>query len=132
MTVAAMAAEALDSAFKRANGRIDGVGQRYQKRYNKVVEPAWLLASSSDLEWLGQSLASTPAERFASWYMPKVLAATVFDRTVHVAFISVMNLSNSVTALFRPTIMVRVLRHWWRTRKEGDSAESTTSIPARA
>ncbi|MCO5205251.1 MAG: FAD-dependent monooxygenase [Anaerolineae bacterium] len=133
MTVAAIAAEALDKAFRRARGRIDGVGQRYQNDYAKVADPAWLLSASTDLEWLGQSSATKPAERFAGWYMPKLLDTVVFDRTVHLAFIGVINLSEPVTSLFRPTIVARVLRHWWQTRKQQDSAEmASASIPLHA
>jgi 2-polyprenyl-6-methoxyphenol hydroxylase-like FAD-dependent oxidoreductase len=130
MTVAAMAAEALDKAFKRSKGRIDGVAQRYQKAYHKVVEPAWLLSASSDLEWLGQNAATTPAERFAGWYLPKLLAAMPFDRRVHIAFIGVSNLSEPLTVLFRPGIVARVLRHWWQSRKTDESAETTTDPAA--
>jgi 2-polyprenyl-6-methoxyphenol hydroxylase-like FAD-dependent oxidoreductase len=133
MTVAAMAAEALDKAFKRSKGRIDGVAPRYQQAYHKVVEPAWILSASSDLEWLEQNAATTPAERFAGWYMPKLLNSMTIDRRVHMAFISVSNLSEPLSALFQPGIMVRVLRHWWRSRKQTDAATASgKAIPVHA
>ncbi|NJN54978.1 MAG: 2-polyprenyl-6-methoxyphenol hydroxylase-like oxidoreductase, partial [Anaerolineae bacterium] len=73
MTVSAMAAETLGQLFTAAGGHVSGIAQSFQKKYPKIVEPAWLLATSADLEWLGNEEATSLPERFATWYMPKVL-----------------------------------------------------------
>jgi 2-polyprenyl-6-methoxyphenol hydroxylase-like FAD-dependent oxidoreductase len=41
MTVAAMAAESLGEHLGKAKGALDGLAWRYQRRYPKIVEPAW-------------------------------------------------------------------------------------------
>ena len=111
MSVSAMAAVALDEMLRKANGRFSGVAQQFQKTYPKIVEPAWLLATSADLEWLGNDNATTLPERVAGWYMPKVLEAMPVDQEVHKMFVRVQNLAVPPTALFQPSIAFRVLRH---------------------
>ena len=59
----------------------------------------------------GQAEATSLPERFAGWYMPKVLDAIPDDQIVHKTFIQVQNLIVSPTALFKPKIAWRVLRH---------------------
>lgn len=112
MSVSAMAAVELGEMIGRVgNGRFTGVAQSFQKKYPKIVEPAWLLATSADLEWLGNEEATSLPERFAGWYMPKVLDAIPDDQIVHKTFIQVQNLIVPPTSLFRPNIAWRVLHH---------------------
>ena len=111
MSVSAMAAIELGKMLGEANGRLGTIAQRFQKNYPKIVEPAWLLATSADLEWLGNKEATTLPERFAGWYMPKVLDAIPKDRVVHKLFVQVQNLIAPPTALFHPQIAFRVLGH---------------------
>ena len=116
MSVSAMAALELGEHLERANGRLDGVAQGFQVGYPKIVEPAWLLATSADIEWLGGQEATSLPERFAGWYMPKVLSALPSDRAVHKAFLQVQNLIAPPTALFSPAIALRVFRHALRSK----------------
>ena len=111
MSVSAMAAVELGEMIKKGNGRLTNIAQSFQKRYPKIVEPAWLLATSADLEWLGNDEATSLPERFAGWYMPKVLNAIPNDQEVHKTFIQVQNLIVPPTALFQPQVAWRVLRH---------------------
>ncbi|MBK8900144.1 MAG: FAD-dependent monooxygenase [Anaerolineaceae bacterium] len=111
MTVAAMAAVALGEMMAERNGRLTGLAQSFQKKYPKIVEPAWLLATSADLEWLGNEEATSLPERVAGWYMPKLLDAIPGDQLVHQTFIQVQNLVVPPMSLFRPNIAWRVLRH---------------------
>ena len=102
MTVAAIAAEALDKAFRRARGVLT-----VSANATKMIMPRLLIRPGCFqpaliLEMVGTEFATKPAERFAGWYMPKLLDTVVFDRTVHLAFIGVINLSEPVTSLFRP------------------------------
>lgn len=113
MSVSAMAAVELGRMLEE-NKDLSGVAQSFQQRYPKIVEPAWLLATSADLEWLGNNEATSLLERFAGWYMPKVLDAIPNDQLVHKTFVQVQNLIVPPTALFQPKLAVRVLRHWLR------------------
>lgn len=116
MSVSAMAAVELGKLLEKGNGRLTGLAQTFQQRYPKIVEPAWLLATSADLEWLGNDQATSLPERFAGWYMPKVLDAIPNDRLIHKTFVQVNNLMAPPTALFQPQIALRVLRQWLRAR----------------
>ena len=116
MTVAAMAAVELGEMIGKGNGRVTGVAQFFQKKYPKIVEPAWLLATSADLEWLGNEEATSLPERLAGWYMPKLLDTIPTDRLVHKTFIQVQNLVVPPISLFQPSIAWRVLRHYLRGR----------------
>jgi hypothetical protein len=102
----------------RSKGELDGLARRFQRGYPKIVAPAWLLATSADLEWLGRTSAPTWAERFASWYLPSLLDTVPYDRTVQKAFFEVQNLMQPATTLFRPGVAVRVLRHHLRAGKQ--------------
>lgn len=112
MTVSAMAAENLGQVLAQAGGQWDGVAQRFQRGYPKIVEPAWLLATSADLEWIGRTGPASMGDRLSGWYIPKVLDAIPADRVVHAAFMEVQNLMAPPTLLFHPRVFGRVLRHW--------------------
>ncbi len=116
MTVSAMAAVELGQMLAASSGKLVGLAHAFQKKYPKIVEPAWLLATSADLEWLGNTEATSLPERFAGWYMPKVLDAIPHDRLIHRTFIEVQNLIVPPTTLFKPAIVLRVLGHWLRGR----------------
>lgn len=102
MTVAATAAERLGQRLAESEGQLDGVARRFQRSYPQIVEPAWLLATNADLEWLG---------RLAGWYLPRVLDAVATDRLVNETFLEVQHLMKPPAALFHPRIARRVLRH---------------------
>jgi hypothetical protein len=116
MTVAAMAAVELGVMLAASGDNNSGIGQSFQKKYPKIVEPAWLLATSADLEWLGNEKATSLPERLAGWYMPKLLDTIPSDRLVHKTFIQVQNLVVPPMSLFQPSIAWRVLRHSLRGR----------------
>lgn len=111
-----MAAVELGQMLAASSGKLVGLAHAFQKKYPKIVEPAWLLATSADLEWLGNTEATSLPERFAGWYMPKVLDAIPHDRLIHRTFIEVQNLIVPPTTLFKPAIVLRVLGHWLRGR----------------
>jgi hypothetical protein len=131
MSVAAMAAEELHASLAKAAGVLEGFAPGFQRNYPKVVAPAWLLATSADFEWVGRTDQPTPAERFANWYLPRVLDATLHDRRVLEAFLEVQNLMQPATTLFSPGIALRVFRHGLRGKPPaaapvtGEAAAST-------
>lgn len=118
MSVSAMAAEALMAQFEKGNGRLDGLAWSFQKRYPKVVAPAWLLATSADLEWLDKTEAGGFADRIASWYFPKLFSVMAKDPVIHETFVEVQNLTQPPTALFAPKIMWRVFKGHLETKKK--------------
>lgn len=116
MSVSAMAAEALGNQLAKTNGNLDGMAWQYQKKYNKLVGPAWLMATSADLEWLVDDQEASLIERIASWYFPQMFEALPIDHAVYEAFIEVQNLTATPAILFSPKIMWRVFKHWFNHR----------------
>ena len=114
MTVAAMAADCLGATLRQANGQLEDVTAAFRSQYPKVVEPAWRLATSADLEWLDGQNAVSAAERLAAWYLSKLLDTIPAERLVRERFFAVQNLMLPLSALFGPRVMARVLRHWMR------------------
>src|SRR6266498_3748235 len=53
MSVAAMSAVALADRIRQSHGNLDGIAKPTLKDIGKVTQAAWLLATSSDLQWPG-------------------------------------------------------------------------------
>lgn len=113
MTVAAMSAVALGKLLAEAQ-TLDGVAQRFQKILPQIVEPALLLATGADLEWIGYPPNQPLATRARQWYLSRLLDAMPSDRVVHQTFSNVQNLLQPPTTFVQPQIVARVLAHWWR------------------
>lgn len=131
MTVAALSALALDAELHKSQGQLQGVAQRTIQAIAKATEGAWLLATSADLEWpatVGSVKSSTPAERFARWYVSKLLDAMNDDRTLRLAFLEVNQLLKPATSLFAPQLMLRVLQG---TLRDWLKSTPTTRTPRR-
>ena len=113
MSVAAMSAAALARQVKNSGENLDGLARRTLREISKITESAWLLATSADLEWPGTeggTLGNGPADRFARWYIKKLLEATLFDQKVRLAFIAVSQLVKPGTSLLAPDILLRVMK----------------------
>ena len=113
MTVAALSVLALDTELRKAAGQLDGVAQRTIRSIARTTEGAWLLATGADLEWpntIGGEKSNKPADRFARWYIGKLLGSMAHDRVLRLAFLEVNQLLQPVTSLFTPRMMLRVLR----------------------
>jgi 2-polyprenyl-6-methoxyphenol hydroxylase-like FAD-dependent oxidoreductase len=116
MTVAALSAVALGDELARARSEgeagLDRVAQRTLRACAKETAGAWLLATGADLEWpetVGGEGGNGPADRFARWYLDKLLDALGRDEKVRLAFNEVNQLMKPATSLFAPNIMLRVL-----------------------
>jgi hypothetical protein len=113
MTVAALSAVALGQVLHAAHGRLDGVARQAVRAIGKASEGAWLLATSADMEWpatAGGEQSQAPADRFARWYIGRLLDAMAYDRTLRLAFHEVNQLIKPATALFAPHLVLRVMQ----------------------
>jgi len=114
MTVAALAAEALDAclAAQTARGGLAGLAPRFQRQLAKVNEPAWLLATGEDFRYR-ETEGGRPGwtARLLHRYMDHLLLAAAQDPAVHRVFIEVIQLLQPPRALARPSIALAVLRH---------------------
>ncbi|MEM7331187.1 MAG: FAD-dependent monooxygenase [Chloroflexota bacterium] len=111
MSVSAMAAEALLRQFEKWDSTLDDFAWSFQRRYPKIIDVPWLLASSSDQEWLGNIENQSVIERVAGWYFPKLLEALPHERAIAEAFVEIQNLKRSPAILFSPQMMWYALKH---------------------
>jgi 2-polyprenyl-6-methoxyphenol hydroxylase-like FAD-dependent oxidoreductase len=112
MTVAALSADTLGRELSRSGGELDGVAARAEKAFAEVTAGAWLLATGADFAWpetIGGEAGSGPADRFARWYIDRMLDAVAKDDTVRKAFNEVNQLVKPAASLFAPNIAWRVL-----------------------
>jgi 2-polyprenyl-6-methoxyphenol hydroxylase-like FAD-dependent oxidoreductase len=116
MTVAALSADALGRLLAEAR-ELDGVAARFQRRLPQIVEPALLLATGADLEWVGKPANQPWTAKLQQWYLSRLLDAMPGDRVVHQAFSAVQHLLKPPTALARPGVAARVLGQWWKAKR---------------
>lgn len=111
MTVAALSALTLGEQIAQSPD-LDAVAQRFQQLLPTIVEPALLLATGADMEWIGHDHQRPFAERARQWYLSRLLDAMPAEREAHLAFSSVQHLMAPPTALARPGVVARVLGRW--------------------
>jgi 2-polyprenyl-6-methoxyphenol hydroxylase-like FAD-dependent oxidoreductase len=76
----------------------------------RTLDAHWNLAVNDDLENPRVPGELSPRQRFASWYMEKLLSAARRDESVARRFLRVNNLLEPPTSLLKPDIAWRVLR----------------------
>ena len=114
MTVAAKSAVVLGEHIKRNNGSLDGIAQPVLREIGRVTQGAWLLATSADIVWPGTqggTISNRPMDRFARWYLDKLLDAITFDKKIRLAFNAVQQLIKPIKTIFAPPVFLRVMRH---------------------
>ncbi len=119
MTVAALAAEALDALLSQD---VPDLERAFQKRLAAILKTPWTLATGEDLRWAGQlSQAPSLSERFLYWYLEQMGALLHKDRTVARTFLAVTHLLASPAAFFHPRILAKVAAHLLTSRGSTDS-----------
>lgn len=107
MTIAAIEAEILHDCLSRGAGDL---APRFYRQSAKVILTAWRTAVSSDLA-LPQVPGHRPLSvRLTNAFMDRVLTATETDVVVAAQFLRVIWMLDSVTALLRPSILLRVAK----------------------
>ena len=85
------------------------------------IDSPWEFAASADLGYPGVEGRRTAKIRMINAYVPRLQSAAVHDATLTNAFVRVAGLMDEPTALLRPRMLLRVLRH---------SRQQPTSPPA--
>jgi flavin-dependent dehydrogenase len=113
MSVAGLAALALGESLRKASGRgLDGVAVSAQRAVASVCNDAWLMATGEDLRYAtteGGREGTRRLERAVQRYIGRVLLRSNQDVVVCRAFTRVAHLLDPPSALFRPSVMARVL-----------------------
>jgi 2-polyprenyl-6-methoxyphenol hydroxylase-like FAD-dependent oxidoreductase len=117
LTVAALEADLLRAMLdqRTVNGSgLDELGRTFQRRVARLILPPWTLSSSSDMMWHpGRHPVSA---RVAHWYNRHLFAVSAREPAVWATFVRVINMLAPPTVLFRPRIVVKVLRQASRGR----------------
>jgi hypothetical protein len=111
MTTVALAAETLDQCLSQIPS-IDALGMTFQKRMAKVIASPWLLATGTDFQF-PETEGKRPGGMtgLAQGYLERLLGMIHHDTQVATAFVEVMNMLKPPTALFHPSLFVKVLSH---------------------
>ena len=107
MATAAAEAEALRDCL--STGPAD-LARRFFRRASHIVDAPWSIATGADLAHPGVQGDRTAAIRLINGYVARVFRAGHADPEVARAFLEVANLLAPPTALFRPSLVWRVLR----------------------
>jgi 2-polyprenyl-6-methoxyphenol hydroxylase-like FAD-dependent oxidoreductase len=118
MTVAAREAIQLDTMLRRQEDG-EGFPARFFRALNEIAKVPWLMATGEDLRF-PETEGKRPGgvARLIQSYTDRVSRLLPYDRSVATRFLSVANLVDPPSVLFRPEIMARVAWHSLFTRSE--------------
>ncbi|MFI5309170.1 MAG: FAD-dependent oxidoreductase, partial [Polyangiales bacterium] len=108
MTVAAL--EALALGDELATGGLDGIALRAQRRFEKIVAPAWMFATGEDYRWA--TTEGPPAgyqARVSHAYVDHVLDLAMREPKVAARLVEVGQMLRPLSALASPRILLFVL-----------------------
>lgn len=110
MTTAALGALMLQKMLRERNGDLSGLSRRFQKRLAKVNEAPWMMATGEDYRYT-ETVGGSPnlMNRFMHRYMDHVLQLATRSTSVRRVLLRAFNLLVPPTALFKPSILFRVL-----------------------
>jgi 2-polyprenyl-6-methoxyphenol hydroxylase-like FAD-dependent oxidoreductase len=113
MTAAAMQAEALDDALRQAHLRwqgVDGLAWQVQRSVGKLLHAPWLMATSEDFRGAAtEGPRPSRAIKAVHAYLDKVAVCAASHPVVYRTYLEVTQLTKPPTALFHPSIAMRVL-----------------------
>ena len=107
MSVAALQAVALKGSLVEGADRL---ALRFFREAAKVLEAPWTIAVGGDLRFPSVDGPRTPMVQFINWYLGKLHIAARRDPELTLAFQTVAQLLAQPPSLFRPKIVLRVLR----------------------
>jgi 2-polyprenyl-6-methoxyphenol hydroxylase-like FAD-dependent oxidoreductase len=115
MTIACMGATALHETLaahrrRHPDGDPTGLARRFQRRLAKINSAPWMLATGQDHRYPATEGAPPPRiNALLDRYLDRVVAHSTEDPTVRLALLETFNMLRPPTALFRPSILARVL-----------------------
>jgi 2-polyprenyl-6-methoxyphenol hydroxylase-like FAD-dependent oxidoreductase len=122
MSVAAIEALVLREHFKRGHKPRP---RRVLRDFAKAIDAPWEMAAGADLAFPGVDGRRTAKARMANAYIPRLHAAAAHDAALAIEFLRVSGLVEHPAALFRPSVVMRVVKHSVRLNRhaaEGYSA----------
>jgi 2-polyprenyl-6-methoxyphenol hydroxylase-like FAD-dependent oxidoreductase len=115
MTVAAMGAVALDESLRQQG--LTGLPRHFQRKLAKITETPWQLATASDHKVPAlEGMKPGWAARLTYRYFDGLVALLPTTPSISKTFSEVLHMVEPPTALFRPSIVARVLLHGFSAR----------------
>jgi len=110
MTTAALLAENLRKHLKHHASNLDGLARSYQKSVAKINSAPWMLSTGEDLRFRSTE-GATPsfATRLTHRYIDHVLRLGTKRQYIRKRFLEVQGMLKRPEALFRQSIVIRVL-----------------------
>jgi 2-polyprenyl-6-methoxyphenol hydroxylase-like FAD-dependent oxidoreductase len=121
MTSAAMQAAALDKLLKE-RPHLQGIRKPYFGQVAKIVDIPWRTAVGEDFRFPETKGRKAPGTDLLNAYMARVHRATHKDTVIGVAFLKVLNMTETPASLLSPRILWRVARNMVRRRQAGGGA----------
>jgi hypothetical protein len=89
----------------------------FQRRLAKVNKAPWLMATGEDYRYR-ETEGGSPSlmTRFMHWYMDRVLQLATQEIAVRSVLLDAFSMLVPPSALFRPSVLLRVIRHALSTR----------------
>jgi 2-polyprenyl-6-methoxyphenol hydroxylase-like FAD-dependent oxidoreductase len=113
MTIAAMGVMTLEKTLAQRGSRRDignGFSCRFQRKLAKVTKAPWLMATGEDFRYHeAEGGSATVMTSFMHKYMDQVVELATHTVAVRSTLLQVMSMLQPPSALFRPTIFLRVL-----------------------
>jgi len=115
MSVAAVEAQTLDRCLREqekfaGNTGVAGFTQRFQQAIARDIKTPWLLSTGEDLRYPGAEGKRLLHTRLLNRYMRRVIELTASDPHMAATWLRVKNLLKPLSTLFRPRIILAVLR----------------------
>ena len=129
MSVAALAAETLDSALWI---RAPHLARRFFERLARIVDTPWSIAAGNDLRIPDVNGPRNPFTHAINWYMERLHRAAHHDEQLALAFHQVGNLVAPPAGLLHPRQAFRVLRGNLRAARYRDTGNMSATAIARA
>lgn len=127
MTAAAVSAQILGRWVEQA-GAGALVPRRFFRAQARFLREVWTLATGADFRFPKTTGPRPPFAGVANGYLDLLVPASEEDPVVRAAMRDVIHLLDSPTAIFRPRVIARVLRH--RLRQGAETAAAGGAIPA--
>ncbi|HEV2834399.1 MAG TPA: FAD-dependent monooxygenase [Pyrinomonadaceae bacterium] len=115
MTIASLGALTLNNCLREQqklhpDGSFHGLSRRFQRRLGQVNKAPWLMATGEDYRYR-EAEGGSPSvmTRFMHWYMDQVLRLATQEVAVRSVLLRVFNLLLPPSALFRTTVLFRVV-----------------------
>ena len=115
MSVAAVEAQSLDRCLREqekfaGNNSWIGFTSRFQQAIARDIKTPWLLSTGEDLRFPGAEGKRSLSIRLLNRYMQRVIELTASDPHMTATLLRVRNLLKPLSTLFRPHIILAVLR----------------------